>query len=283
MSLKPFPGLCSSIDSPVHCLGLYNNVLLLFCVNICYWAGSAFFLPPTFLPVHCQRSVIWTKPFQEILPLTAASLAVICQATSTRPEGTQDVEVLLRVPRGPCSPHWASSLAIQRGLCHISGHRCCVAGGFWAGTWLYNFWALLLPFCRAGQIRLLFFASDQHKGLAKCLLVKLLDLGTKTSRAGVGKGLCRLCQQIYLSLVRVKSCGTETKLLWFLGSPKSKGWVGSYKLPHKLLPLASQSCSVCHLPFSGSCSHLEATQLLKLLFFWSWLIPLHSGAILPHK
>lgn len=108
-----------------------------------------------------------------------------------------------------------------------------------------------MPFCRAGQIRLFFFASDQHKGLAKCLLVKLLDLGTKTSRAGVGKGLCRLCQQIYLSLVRVKSCGTETKLLWFLGSPKSKDWVGSYKLPHKLLPLASQSCSVCHLPFSG--------------------------------
>lgn len=96
-----------------------------------------------------------------------------------------------------------------------------------------------------------------------------VDLGTKTSRAGVGKGFCRLCQQIYLSLVRVKSCGTETKLLWFLGSPKSKGWVGSYFfLISVFLWLPSLALfAICLSQPSGSCSHLEATQLLKLLFF----------------
>lgn len=52
MSLKHFPELCSSTDSPIHLCGVYNNVLLLFYVNICYCTGSAFFFPPTFLLIR---------------------------------------------------------------------------------------------------------------------------------------------------------------------------------------------------------------------------------------
>lgn len=183
MSLKPFPGLCSSTDSPVHCWGLYNNVLLLFCVNICY---SAFFLPPTFLPVHCQRRVIWMKPFWEILPFAAASLTIICQATSTGLEGAWNVEILPCVPGVPAAHPEPAHSPVQRQLCHISGHGC---GGFWAGTWLYSSWVLLLPVCMAGQVRLSVFASGflWHKGLGKCLWVKLLALVTKTSRSRSGE------------------------------------------------------------------------------------------------
>lgn len=129
MSLKLFPGLYSFLNSPVHCLGLYNNVLLLFYVNICYWAGSTFFLPPTFPPVHCQRSVIWMKPFPEILPFTAASLAIISQAATTGLEGRQRVEVLLCVPRGPCSTSLTSP---ERAVPHL---RLWVLYGWWGLSW----------------------------------------------------------------------------------------------------------------------------------------------------
>lgn len=81
---------------------------------------------------------------------------------------------------------------------------------------------------KSGSLSLHQISYSAEGCLGKCLWVKLLALGTKISRAGVGKGLCQLCQQIYLSLVHVKSCRSETKVLWFLGSPKSKGWISSY-------------------------------------------------------
>ena len=141
MSLKHFPGLCSSTDSPIHLCGFYNNVLLLFCVNICYCAGSAFFLPPTFLllcalPEKCGLTETIPRDIAIYSSVTGHNLSgnvhraggeAACGRTTTRTR-----RVSAAHPQPAHSP-------VRRGLCHISGQGCCTAGGFWAGAWVHNF------------------------------------------------------------------------------------------------------------------------------------------------
>lgn len=111
MSLKPFPGLYSSTDSPVHCLGLYNNVLLLFWVNICYWTGSAVFFSahfsPCALPEECDLNEAIPKDIAIYSSITGYNLS----GNIHRAGGDTACGGTACVPRGPCSPSWASSLA----------------------------------------------------------------------------------------------------------------------------------------------------------------------------
>jgi len=190
MSLEHFPGLCSSTDSPVHLCGFYNNVLLLFCVNICYCAGSAFFLPPTFilvcaLPEKCGL----TETIPRDIAMYSSVTAIICQAMSMGLAGRQHMGAALCVPGGPCSPSPAGPLASpERAMPHL-------------GAWVSYGWRFFglghefriseLCFCPSAGLdksgSLLAPDYHQHRGMAcKCLWAKELTLGIQASRSRSG-------------------------------------------------------------------------------------------------
>lgn len=196
VSLKHFPGLCSSTESPVHLCGFYNNVLLLFCVNICYRAGSAFFLPPTFL-LPCAR----------VRPRAARGAWFDWNHSKRycRLRQRRWVEFARRCPRGwrggstwrhcsaypgggPCSPSPASSLAgPERTVPRLRARVLC--------GWRFLGWGMgsqfpSSPFAPRQGWRsqaLPPCASSAEGWLAKWRWVKGLILGSQASRSRTGE------------------------------------------------------------------------------------------------
>lgn len=217
-----FPGCAHPQTHPFICVGF----TIMFCYCFVAIFATALALPFSFhppfscaLPGKCGLTETIPRDIAICSSVTGYNLSGNVHGAGEEAACGRNAVRTRRVPAA--HPHQPAHQAGE-GCATSQGMGVVWLEGFGARAWVHNFWALLLPLCRARQVRLVppctRLPAAQRGGLQTVF-------GRRPSlwaplEAEVGKGIC---QHVYLSLCRVllhvKYCGAETKLPGFLGKP----------------------------------------------------------------